>query len=204
MTKQSDSKREPTAKASSPEDGLTRAVIYLRVSTREQAEMGGEAEGFSIPAQRAACLRKAESLGAIVEEEFVDRGESAKTANRPELIKMLRHLRETSVQFVIVHKVDRLARSRADDIAITVEIQKSGATLVSCSENIDETPSGLLLHGIMSSIAEFYSRNLATEVTKGMLQNVKAGGTVCKAPIGYLHVRLTENGREMRTVNVDP
>ncbi len=37
--------------------------------------------------------------------------------------------------------------------------QRKGAVLVSCSENIDETPSGLLLHGIMSSIAEFYSRN---------------------------------------------
>ena len=80
---------------------------------------------------------------------------------------MLRYLRENPVQYVIVHKVDRLARSRADDVVITMEIKKSGATLVSCSENIDETPSGLLLHGIMSSIAEFYSRNLATEVTKG-------------------------------------
>ena len=36
------------------------AVIYLRVSTKEQAQRGGEAEGFSIPAQRAACLRKAD------------------------------------------------------------------------------------------------------------------------------------------------
>jgi len=54
-----------------------RALIYLRVSTKEQAEMGGEAEGYSIPAQRAACTRKAEALHAFVEEEFVDRGESA-------------------------------------------------------------------------------------------------------------------------------
>ena len=35
------------------------------------------------------------------------------------------------------------------------------------SENIDETPSGVLLHGIMASIAELYSRNLATEILKG-------------------------------------
>ena len=61
------------------------AVLYVRVSTKEQAEMGGDPEGFSIPAQREACLRKAESMGATVAAEFVDRGESAKTANRPEL-----------------------------------------------------------------------------------------------------------------------
>ena len=186
------------------EKTFARALTYLRVSTKEQAEMGGEAEGFSIPAQRAACLRKAESLGAVVEEEFVDRGESAKTANRPELMKMLRYVQENAVEYVIVHKVDRLARSRADDVVITMEIKKSGATLVSCSENIDETPSGLLLHGIMSSIAEFYSRNLATEVSKGMVQKAMSGGTIAMAPVGYLHVRRMVNGREMRTIEVDP
>ncbi len=35
------------------------AVIYLRVSSKEQAEKGGGAEGFSIPAQREGCKRKA-------------------------------------------------------------------------------------------------------------------------------------------------
>ena len=48
--------------------------------------------------------------------------------------------------------------------------QLEHGTLVSATENIDETPSGMLLHGIMSSIAEFYSRNLATEVVKGLSQ----------------------------------
>lgn len=65
-------------------EGAT-AVIYLRVSIKEQAAKGGEAEGFSIPAQREACQRKAESLQAAVVEEFADRGESAKTADRPDL-----------------------------------------------------------------------------------------------------------------------
>lgn len=119
-------------------------------------------------------------------------------------MNMLAYLRANHVQFVIVHKVDRLARNRADDVVITMAIEKSGATLVSCSENIDETPSGLLLHGIMSSIAEFYSRNLATEVVKGMNQKVQTGGTVGKAPVGYLHIRKIEEGREMRTVGLDP
>ena len=72
-------------------EGLTPkvAVSYLRVSTRDQAFRGGEAEGFSIPAQRDANKRKAASLGAIVVKEFVDRGASAKTTNRPELQGML-------------------------------------------------------------------------------------------------------------------
>jgi len=58
------------------------AVAYLRVSTKEQAGRGGEAEGFSIPAQRLSIERKAEDLGASIVAEFVDAGESARSKDR--------------------------------------------------------------------------------------------------------------------------
>jgi site-specific DNA recombinase len=180
------------------------AVAYIRVSSKEQAEKGGEAEGFSIPAQREACRRKAASLEAALIEQFVERGESAKTADRPELQRMLRFIAEHPVKYVIVHKIDRLARNRADDVNINLAIRQAGAELVSVSENIDQTPSGLLLHGIMASISEFYSRNLASEVIKGTTQKAKNGGTPTRAPTGYLNVRRIENGREIRTIEVDP
>ena len=185
-------------------DNPLTAVIYLRVSTKDQATRGGQAEGFSIPAQRDACRRKAAAFGAVVVEEFVDRGESARSANRPELQRMLAYVRDNRVDLTVVHKVDRLARSRADDVEISLALKTAGTTLVSCSENIDETPSGMLLHGIMSSIAEFYSRNLANEVNKGLVQKAMSGGTPFRAPVGYQPVRLFENGREMRSVEVDP
>src|SRR3954451_3490628 len=54
----------------------------------------------------------------------------------------------------------------------------------------------------MSSIAEFYSRNLANEVIKGTQQKVSAGGTPHIAPIGYRNVRHEVAGRELRTVIV--
>src|SRR3954454_19521863 len=142
------------------------AVIYLRVSTKEQAQRGGAAEGFSIPAQREACRRKAEQLGAEVVEEFIDAGESARSADRPSLQALLRYVVETGVDFVIVHKVHRLARNRYDDAVIPAQLQAAGARLVSVTENIDQTPSGLLLHGIMSSIAEFYSGTWRTRSSR--------------------------------------
>jgi len=49
---------------------------YLRVSTKEQARVGGGAEGYSIPAQRSACHTKAQQLGAVIKREYVDAGES--------------------------------------------------------------------------------------------------------------------------------
>ncbi|MGO1267564.1 MAG: recombinase family protein [Microbacterium gubbeenense] len=182
-----------------------RAITYLRVSTREQAEKGGTDEGFSIPAQREANHRKAESLGARIVKEFVDAGESARKADRPALQEMIDYVKTHRISYCIVHKVDRLARNRADDVTIHLALREAGVMLVSATENIDETPSGMLLHGIMSSIAEFYSRNLATEVTKGLVQKASTGGTPTKAPIGYLNVRKRDEvGRELRTIEIDP
>ena len=183
-----------------------RAVSYLRVSTREQAQRGGAAEGFSIPAQREANKKKAMALGALIVKEFVDRGESARSANRPELQKMLHYLQETGdIDYVIVHKLDRLARNRADDVDINRILDQTGARLISTTENIDQTPGGILLHGIMSSIAEFYSRNLASEVVKGLSQKARAGGTIGRAPLGYLNKQGRDNqGREARWVDIDP
>ena len=122
-----------------------RAVSYIRVSSRGQAERAGREEGYSLPAQREANKRKALSMGAIVVKEFADRGASAKTSARPELQEMLRYIRENAgnLDYLIVHKVDRLARNREDDVAIMRTLKECGVQLVSTSESIDETPSGM-------------------------------------------------------------
>ena len=72
--------------------------------------------------------------------------------------------------------------------------------LVSTSENVDQTPDG-----IMSSIAEFYSRNLANEVIEGMSEKARNGGANVKAPLGRRNVRARDaQGHEIRTVELDP
>jgi site-specific DNA recombinase len=182
----------------------TSAVSYLRVSTLRQINRSSESDGFSIPAQRDANRRQAHGLGALIAAEFVERGQSGRSINRPELQRVLAYIQEHPVDYVIVHKLDRLARSRADDIAITQAIRDTGARRISSTESTDSSPNGTLLHGIMASIAEFYSRNLAQEVMKGMRQKVIQGGTPSRAPLGYLNVRdQTDDGREFRTVSVD-
>jgi site-specific DNA recombinase len=184
-----------------------RAVLYLRVSTAGQANSGREdgGDGYSISAQRDACIRKAKALGADVIDVYVDAGESARNSDRPQLQTMLDRLRsERDIDYVIVHKVDRLARNRGDDVTISLTIREAGAQLVSVSENIDETPSGMLLHGIMSSIAEFYSLNLAAEVKKGTLKKVERGTYPGFAPLGYLNRQDPTSDRRGRWIEVDP
>ena len=83
-------------------------------------------------------------------------------------------------------------------------IRKAGAKLVSVNENIDESPSGKFLYGIMAEMAEFYSANLSQEIRKGLDQKAKVGGTLTRAPLGYPNVREMVRGREVRTVVIDP
>lgn len=195
-----------------------RAVLYLRVSTSRQASKGDAVEGYSIPQQREYGIRKATELSAEVVEEFVDRGASARSANRPELQRMLAWLKEhrggghggssgsgdgLGVDYVIVHKIDRLARDRADDVQIMASIKEAGAELVSVSEAVDETPGGKLMHGIMASLAEYYSANLSTEAKKGMAQKAKNGGTHGVAPVGYLNTVERTAGRDVKSVAID-
>lgn len=203
QTKVARGKRSP-----SPADAASygaRAVLYLRVSSIGQVNTDRDGEGFSIAAQRDACVRKAQQLGADVVEEYVDAAESARKADRPQLQAMLERLKsQRDIAYVIVHKIDRLARNRGDDVAITLAIRQAGAQIISVTENIDETPSGMLLHGIMSSIAEFYSQNLATEIMKGSRKKCERGSYPGFAPIGYLNKQDFSGGNQLRWIEVDP
>lgn len=182
----------------------TRCVIYLRVSTKEQAEHGLGEEGFSIPAQREACVRHVADKAWTVVDEYSDRGESARTADRPQLQAMLARVGEDAdVDAIVAHKVDRLARNLEDHVAIRAVLRKRGVALVSVTENLEETASGRLVEGIHALMAEFYSANLASEIRKGMGQKAKMGGWPHAAPLGYRNVRESIAGRAVAHIVVD-
>ena len=180
------------------------AVIYLRVSTKEQAAKDASGEGYSIPAQREACLRHIAERGWSLVGEFTDAGESARTADRPMLKAMLRRVADGGIGAVVVHKIDRLARSMEDHVAIRAALRRAGVQLLSVTENIEETASGRLVEGIHALMAEFYSANLAGEIRKGMTQKAKMGGWPTRAPIGYLNLREKAAGKEVAKVVLDP
>jgi site-specific DNA recombinase len=179
------------------------AILYARVSTRDQARTGGGEEGYSIPHQREACQAKAQALGAAIVEEYVDAGESAKTAQRPELQRLLKDIKKRRVRYLIAHKIDRLARNREDDMAIRLMLARAGVELVSCTENITNSAHGRFLHNIMADTAEFYRENLAEEVMKGLVRKAKEGGTPFRAPLGYLNTREFVDGFSVSRVILD-
>ncbi|MHB0915395.1 MAG: recombinase family protein [Thermoleophilia bacterium] len=179
-------------------------VIYLRVSTKEQAQKADSEEGYSIPAQRDACMKYIKEKGWKLIDEYLDRGESARSAHRPQLQEMLGRIgKQKDVQVVVVHKIDRLARNMEDHITIKAILKRANTSLVSVVENFEDNASGHLVEGIHALMAEFYSANLGAETKKGMIQKTKQGGWAGRAPLGYKNVQTPMNGRLLRTIEVD-
>ncbi len=194
--------------AAQPPDGrLKRAVIYLRVSTQRQADSGfGGEKGFSITEQQEVCEAKAAQLDAEIIEVYIDEAETARVADRPELMRMMARVKELKdVDYVIVHKLDRFSRDRFDEALLQLELRKGGAKFISATENINgDTPGDRALHGFLAVFADYYSANLGHEVLKGLRQKVKNGGTPGAARLGYLNVREQVGHRSVASVAEDP
>ena len=196
---------QPKSQQPNPEtEAVEAAAIYVRVSSTGQLGRDGDEDGYSIPAQVNGCELEAASRGASVAKVYIERAESAKSDDRPVLQQMLKELPTLGVKYLIVHKVDRLARNRLDDATLYQRIVGMGIKLVSASENIDETPAGQLMHGMLATFAEYYSNNLATEIMKGLRRKHEMGGTPFKPPIGYLSKRELVGSQDIRSVIVDP
>ena len=77
-------------------------------------------------------------------------------------------LRNLYAVIVHIHKIDRFSRSNIDFYAYKAILKKEDVRLLSVTENIQETPSGEFIENVLVATAQFYSRNLAEEVFKGM------------------------------------
>jgi DNA invertase Pin-like site-specific DNA recombinase len=120
---------------------------YARVSTEDQHL------DLQLEALRAAGCEK------IFQEKV-----SGKDRNRPELARLLEHLREGDV--IVIWKLDRLAKSTRDLLNLIDQIKTAGAGFTSLSEPWADTtsPAGKMILTVFAGIAEF-ERGLILERT---------------------------------------
>src|SRR5579859_1752388 len=182
------------------EEPVSRAVLYMRVSSKEQLE------GYSLEAQREAGIKYIADHGWELVDEYEDRAETARTARRKDFQRMLQELEDNRIDYLLVHKSDRFARNKLDHFVTKDLLKKRGVKLVSVTENFnDDTPQGRLVEGVMASINEYYSDNLGEEVKKGQRQKIRDGGWPSHAPIGYRNVRRDVGVRKAEAVlELDP
>src|SRR6185436_11211126 len=84
-------------------------IVYVRVSTEGQAD-----SGLSLEHQAGKCQQLADLHDYLVTETIVDAGESAKSLQRPGMVRLLELVRTHQVEAVVVAKLDRITRSVRD------------------------------------------------------------------------------------------
>lgn len=158
-----------------------RAVIYARYSSEKQQDI-------SIDGQIRVCREYAAREGYTIVDVYTDRALSAShgVEKREAFQQMFRDAPKGKFDVVIVYKLSRFSRNRYDSAIYKSKLRKAGVRLVSANEPISDSPEGALIEGIFESLDEFYSRNLAQDVSRGMHENAAKGlSTGGAPPFGY-------------------
>jgi site-specific DNA recombinase len=170
-------RRDETIAPSVPING----VIYCRVSSKEQIE------GTSLESQEIACQEYAQTHRIKVLRAFVERGESAKFADRTQLIELIDFCRTSKekIEALLVWKLDRFARNVGDHFNIKATLLRYGVRVVSVTEPIDANPEGKLMETILAGFAQFDNDIRAARTVQGMRRKIQEGIFPWKAPLGY-------------------
>ena len=179
----------------------TPVALYARVSSDRQDV------DLSVSAQMRALRDYADKNGYLVAREYVDEAESGKIADRPEFRKMIDEASRSDAPFreILVWKFSRFTRKREHAVAFKSMLRRKGVRVVSITEQADDTPTGKLLEGIIESVDEFYSENLAQEVVRGMREAASRGFWVSShAPIGYSRLMVQDGAKKRPTLEINP
>jgi site-specific DNA recombinase len=178
-----------------------RVIVYARVSSDRQDV------DLSITAQLKALREYAARNGYTVIKEFVDEAESGRSTARPAFREMISLARSKHAPFeiILVWKLSRFARNREDSIIYKSLLRKQGIQVVSINEHIEDTPTGRLMEGIIEVIDEFYSSNLAQDITRGLRENASRGFfNGSRAAFGYMRKKIKDGEKSRNTLEPDP
>jgi site-specific DNA recombinase len=178
------------AKADPIDSSQRNAVIYTRVSTKEQAESNN-----SLDTQEKYCIEFARKNGYKVIKHFGGTYESAKTDERKEFKMMLDFVKKSKdkINVIIVYSVDRFSRSGINAAYIAKELRETDVHIMACTQPVDTSTSGGKLQQNIQFIFSEYDNDVRREkCVSGMREFLKQGYRAGRAPFGYKHELTTE------------
>ena len=144
------------------------AVAYARYSSAGQRDV-------SIDQQLADIRAFAKREGYTIVHEYADHARSGfkNTDARTAFKSMMAAAESGTFDTVISWKVDRFGRNREESATFKGRLRRVGVKVLYAMEPIPDGSAGVLLEGMLEATAEWYSRTLSENVTRGMNDNAK-------------------------------
>lgn len=152
--------------------------IYARYSSHAQREE-------SIEQQVAECKAYAESNGIKIVAIYADHAISGRSDKRPEFQKMMRLAEKRQFQIVVAYKSNRISRNMLHALAYEDKLARFGIRLVYAKEEFGDTAAGRFALRTMMNVNQFYSENMAEDITRGMMDNAQQCKINGVLPLGY-------------------
>ncbi|MFA7586471.1 MAG: recombinase family protein, partial [Novosphingobium sp.] len=181
---------------------MTRAAIYVRVSTARQAE-----RDLSIPDQIVQCRTWCARQGIEVVQVFSEPGASALDEDRPVFQEMIHTAKRTDKPFdlVVVHSLSRFSRDSLHSELYIRELRKAGVELVSITQEVGQDPTGEMFRKLLHIFDEHQSRETAKHVHRAMLENARQGfWNGSRPPYGYgVEIAERRGNKDKKVLVVD-
>ena len=160
------------------------AIIYTRVSTKEQADTN-----TSLETQKKYCENYAKSNGYKVVDYFGGTYESAKSDERKEFKRMLKYVRQSSsVGYIIVYSYDRFSRTGSSAAQISQELFERGIQVKAVTQEVDTTSAaGKFQQNLFFMFSQFDNELRRDKTVTAMTDLLRKGYWLWNPPIGYIN-----------------
>lgn len=176
-----------------------KAIIYARVSSREQEETG-----YSLPSQEKLLKEYAARKGLTIAKVFSIAESASGAKQRKVFAEMLGYLEKHKIQNLLCEKVDRLTRNLKEAVTANEWIESDE------TRSIHFVKQNLVIHKHAKSderfrwdieiiLAKKFIANLSEEVRKGQKEKIAQGWLPAKPPLGYK--TIGEKGHKIHVVD---
>ena len=162
-----------------------KAVIYARVSSKEQEE-----SGYSLPAQEKSLRDYSAKNGFDVIKVFTVSESAGGKTRRKIFNEMMGYIRKNRISVVIVETTDRLTRNFTDVPTIDTWIMENEANQIhlvkeGCILHKDSRSHEWFMWRVKVATAEYYVKLLSENVRKGQKEKLAQGWLPTTSPLGY-------------------
>lgn len=182
---------------------VSRAGLYLRVSTPRQAE-----HDLSVPDQRRQLEAFSAGRGWKVAAEFLEPGNTATDDKRPAFQEMIEAAMAKPPPFdvILVHSFSRFFRDQFLFEFYVRKLAKNGVRVVSITQELGDDPMSVMMRKIMTLFDEYQSKENGKHTLRAMKENARQGfWNGSRPPLGYRVITAEQRGAKLKKkLEIDP